>query len=196
MFGSPVFGFRENNLDFLPSMPALEQVWFWEISLKDVEGLYALKNLRRFGIHEKRVAIDFSQFPELEEVVWHPRGKDCGLEQLLKLRNLDLWRFKPKEKSYKALRLPQGVEKLEVNWSNPADLDGFPYLPRLRELQFHYCRNLASIDRIAEFAPNLRKLVVTRCANLVEFESVHDLGLEHLYVNIRGKEVAIKRVHE
>jgi hypothetical protein len=194
VFGSSCFGFREDNLDFLRSTPDIEQVWFWEINLKDVEGLYALKNLRYFGIHEKRAPIDFSRFSNLERIVWQPRIKDSGVEQLSNLRHLDLWRFKSKGKSFRELQLPSALEKLEINWSNPTDLEGFPKLPNLRELQFHYCRNLVSIDRIADFAPNLERLIVTRCANLADYESAQDLDLEHLYININGKQVANKRM--
>ena len=193
-FGCPIFGFNEENLDFLGQLPALEQVWFWEIDLKDIDGLYALAGLRSFGIHEKRAAIDFSKLPALERVVWHPRKNDSGVEHLSRLRRLDLWRYKPKEKSYGELALPESLERLEINWSNPIQLKGFPELPNLKELQFHYCRNLVSIDGIAEFAPNLKKLIVTRCANLADYASVGDLSLDHLYINIKGEEVAKRRL--
>lgn len=189
VFGSPGFGFREDNLNFLGDLPDLERVWFWDIDLKDIDGLYRLKKLSHFGVQRKRVAIDFSRFSNLKNMVWHPQRGDSGVNQLSNLRNLDLWRFKPREKSYKALQLPSGLEKLEINWSNPADLEGMPVLPKLRELQFHYCRNMVGIDRIAEIAPNLKRLIVTRCPNLAEFESVRALELDHLYINIKGKVV-------
>ena len=195
VFGSSYFGFREETLDFLELVPAIEQVWFWDIDLKDIDGLYALGRLRYFGIHERRASIDFSRFPALHSMVWHPRTKDSGVEYLRCLSQLHLWRFKPKSKSYESLQLPQSIEKLEVNWSSPSDLQGFPTLPNLRELQFHYCRNLVSLDGIADFAPNLRKLIVTRCPNLVSYASVNDLALEHLYINIKNKEVANKSAH-
>ena len=194
VFGSRCFGFREENLDFLNRIPTTEQVWFWEIDLKDIDGLYALNGLRYFGIHERRAPIDFSRFPALDRMVWQPRAKDSGVEHLRSLSQLDLWRFKPKSKSYEDLHLPQSLEKLDVNWSNPTDLTGFPTLPNLRELQFHYCRNLMSLEGIADFAPNLRKLIVTRCPNLVAYESVYGLDLAHLYINIKNKEVANKRM--
>jgi hypothetical protein len=194
VFGSSCFGFREETLDFLNRIPATEQVWFWAIDLKDTSGLYALGELRRFGIHERRAPIDFSRFPKLHSMVWHPRTKDSGIEHLRSLSQLDLWRFKPKSKNYEDLQLPLSIEKLEINWSNPADLQGFPPLPNLRELQFHYCRNLVSLDSIADFAPNLRKLVVTRCPNLVSYASTNELALEHLYINIKNKAVANKRM--
>ncbi|BCX46976.1 conserved hypothetical protein [Haloferula helveola] len=193
VFGSRCFSFFEDNLDFLQRIPATEQVWFWAIDLKNIDGLYALERLRHFGVHERRAPIDFSKFPELERMSWHTRTRDSGIEKLTKLVKLDLWRFKPKSKSYADLHLPTSLERLEINWSNPADLSGFPALPNLRELQLHCCRNLTSLEGIAEIAPNLKKLIVTRCANLAEYESARDLDLDHLYINIRGKAVAAKR---
>lgn len=189
-FGSSRFGFHEDNLEFLKQLPELEQVWFWDIDLKDIDGLYCLNKLRFFGIHEKRPAIDFSRFAELEHVVWFPRAGDHGLEKLSKVRNLDLWRFKSADKSYRSVRLPASLEKLEINWSNPVDLAGFPQLPWLKELQFHYCRNLTSLAGIERFAANLKRLIVTHCANLRDYSSVEHLDLERLYINIKGKEVA------
>ena len=189
VFGSSCFGFQEENLDFLYKTPDLEQVWFWEINIKDIEGLYELKKLRYFGIQDKRAAIDFSQFKDLESVVWTPRPKDRGLESLLNLRQLDIWRFKNKDKSYEALQLSESLEKLDINWSNPTSLEGFPHLPNLRELQIHYCRNLISIDGIGDIAPNLERLIITRCPNLVDYNSSKELELDHLYINIKGKQM-------
>lgn len=194
-FGSSRFGFHEDRLEFLAQLPELEQVWFWDIELKDIDAIYALHGLRYFGVHEKRPNIDFSRFPELEHVVWFPRANDLGMEHLPKLRNLDLWRFKSQEKSFQRIRLPNSLTKLEINWCDPVDLAGFPHLPHLRELQFHYCGNLKSLEGLGGVAPNLKKLIVTRCANLKDWGSVEDLHLESLYINIKGEEVARGSFH-
>jgi hypothetical protein len=60
VFGNPYFGFDEDNLDVLHQLPDLLQIWFWEINLKNVEGLYTLSSLRYFGVHDVRPSIDFS----------------------------------------------------------------------------------------------------------------------------------------
>jgi len=51
-----------------------------------------------------------------------------------------------------------------------------PYLPKLTELQIHYCRNLESVNAITKFAPNLKRLVVTRSANLTHYEAINDIS--------------------
>ncbi|MFC6439259.1 hypothetical protein [Bowmanella sp. JS7-9] len=191
-FGCPVFGFKQQNLDFLSEIPSIKQVWFWEIALKDIGGLYSLKDLSYFGIHEKRPPIDFSKFPNLRKAVWHPIHKDSGLGELDSLRGLDVWRFKPKDKTYESIELPKNLKQLDLNWCNPTSLNGMPYLPELEELQIHYCRNLESIESVFEFAPNLKKLIVTRCANLKHFDVVSSHDWEHMHINIKGKTVANK----
>ena len=194
-FGCPFFGFKQENLDFLNQIPFIQQVWFWEISLKDISGLYSLKDLTYFGIHDKRPAINFSKFPKLKKAVWQPVRKDCGLGELDSLRRLDVWRFKPKDKSYSSIELSKNLRQLELNWCNPTSLEGMPVLNELEELQIHCCKNLESIDSIFEFAPNLKKLVVTRCANLNDFNVVLEHKWDHMYINIKGKTVANKSKH-
>lgn len=194
VFGCPVFGFKEDNFDFFTDILFIRQVWFWEIKLTDIEGLYALGELEYFGVSEKRPAIDFSRFPHLRKAVWHPIRNDVGLEKLSHLEQLDVWRFKSKDKSYTGIRIPNSLKKLDLNWCNPSSLDDMPVLQNLEELQIHYCRNLESIDSILKVAPNLKRLVITRCANLKDYRTVQDIDLEHLYINIKGKTVASKKI--
>lgn len=192
VFGCPAFGFKQEDLDFLNEMPFIKQVWFWEINLKDINGLYSLKDLAYFGVHEKRPSIDFSNFPMLKKAVWQPIRNDRGLVELDSLRGLDIWRFKPKDKTYKSIELPKNLKQLDLNWCNPISLDGMPTLVELEELQIHYCRNLESIESIFEFAPNLKKLVITRCANLKDYKVVLSHDWEHIHIDIKGKIVVNK----
>jgi len=166
VFGCPGFDFREETLDFLRELPWVEQVWFWDVNLKSVEGLYALPHLRYFGVHERRPGLDFAHFPELETVVWFHNPKDKGLAALPRLTKLHVWHYKPKEKSFAGLGLPTSLERLEFTWANPHTLEGLPLLPNLRRLELHHCRNLLSLDGLAGIAPGLRELVVTSCNKL------------------------------
>jgi hypothetical protein len=160
VFGNPGFGFRESDLDFLEALPELEQVWLWDGQLKDIEGLYALRDLRYLGIHPDRPGIDFSRFLSLETLVWAHNKHDPGVAELPMLRELFVWHFKPRAKSFDGLAIPQSVEQLEINWANPETLDGLPTLPRLRKLEFHRCRNLASLAGLDRIAPNLETLLI------------------------------------
>jgi hypothetical protein len=190
VFGCPVFGFKESNLDFLNQLHEIQQVWFWEIDLKDITGLYSQKNIELFGMSPKRPAIDFSCFTRLRDMVWQPIKHDAGVEKLQRLARLDVWRYKTKDMSFTELKLPESLRKLEFNWCNQNSITALPVLPNLEELQLHYCRNLKSLSGLRTAVPNLKKLVITRCANLESVEEALSMHLEHIYINVRGKEVA------
>lgn len=189
IFGCPVFGFHEIDLNFMRDLDPIRQVWFWEIALKDIDGLYSHPNLEYFGISPKRPPIDFSKFPNLHRAVWHPYKRDRGFPELTELWSLDVWRYKPQTKSLSELELPTSLQQLEFNWCNLERLDELCILPNLEELQLHYCRNLGSLKGIQDVAPKLQKLVVTRCANLSDIDEAKDLELRHVYINVPGKEV-------
>jgi hypothetical protein len=196
VFGCPDFGFKESNLDFLSRLHDIRQVWFWEINLDDIAGLYSQKSLAYFGISPKRPAIDFSCFAGLRDMVWHPIKRDAGVEKLKKLERLDVWRYKTKDMSFADIQLPETLRKLEFNWCNQDSIRALPVLPNLEELQLHYCKNLKSLSGLMVAAPNLKKLVVTRCANLESFKEAFEMNLGHVYIEIRGKEMANNSINK
>ena len=175
VFGHPSFGFEETDLDFLVRLPWLSSVWFWDVVLRDIDGLYALGELRFFGVHPKRPPVDFSRFPLLEHVVWIHESRDRGLASAASVRHLALWHYKPRSKHFAGLELPPNLESLEINWANPQSLAGIPELPSLRRLEIHRCRNLVSLDELPRIAPNLEKLVVTTSGRLVDVAALATL---------------------
>ncbi len=163
VFGNPYFNFREDNLDFLRELPHLGSIWFWDIDLKNIDGVYALEDLRHFGVHPKRPPVDFSRLATLEEVVWEFNPRDKGMGRLENLRLLHVWRYQPKHGTYEGLEIPTGLEDLEIFWAKPATLAGLPELPRLKRVGIHRCRNLTTLGELPRIAPNLEHLVVTTC---------------------------------
>jgi len=170
VFGFPGFGFAGTDLDFLAELPWLESVWFWDIHLKNVDGLYALPELQRFGVHPKRPPIDFSRFPRLREAVVEPRARDRGLGTLTELESLHYWRLRPKDRSFDALEFPDSLVELEINWANVESLDSLPALPNLRRLGVHRCRNLTDLGDLGQKFPKLEHLVVAACGRVLPGE--------------------------
>ena len=188
VFGCPLFGFKESDLNFLSELPFIEQVWFWDVALKSIDGLYALTNLKYFGIHPQRPGIDFSKFPELEIMVWIHNQKDTQVNRLKKLKSINIWHFKPRSKSFADLALPPSIESLELFWANPDSLSGITPLPNLRKLEIHRCRNLSNLESLAEIAPSLESLVVTTSGK-VEPSSI-PLNIKSLkYVIANGRQL-------
>ena len=166
VFGTPSFGFNQIDLDFLAKLPDVIQLWFWDVKIKNIDGIYDLKGLKYFGVHDKRAAIDFSRFSELEFINWHPIRKDSGIDSLTKLKRINIWRWKPKDKSYGDIPIPSCIQRLDLNWCIPESLEEMPKLEMLTELQIHRSRNLKSITNIADVAPNLKRLVITGCPHI------------------------------
>jgi hypothetical protein len=171
VFGSPCFGFRGANLDFLTRCPSARRVWFWDCSFDSVEGLYALTDLAHCGVMEKRPGIDYSRFNSLHTLVCHWNKKDSGFSQS-SIKKFYLWHFNPRSKVFDGIAMPDGVERLDLTWLSPFSLDGLPVMSSLSELQIHRGRNLSDISSLATIAPNLKKLIITTCGRLKEYEEL------------------------
>ena len=184
VFGCPRFGFQGSDLTFLEELPMLRRVWFWDINLANIDGLYALEDLQYFGVHPKRPALDFSRFPKLIQVIWEPKLKDTGIASLPGLEVLHVWHFKPKHKTYRDLEIPTTITELELNWASPPSLEGLPLLPNLKRLEIHRCRNLESIAQLPIIAPNLEHLVVSSCGRVADGPEVvkHLPSIKHAFM--------------
>ncbi|WP_282294856.1 hypothetical protein [Stenotrophomonas sp. PS02289] len=189
VFGNPEFGFNETTLDALTQLPQLRHVWFWDIHLKNIDGLYALQQLETFGVHQRRPPVAFERLPSLRQIVWEYRPRDTGLETL-PLDMLHLWRYAPKHASFAGLMLPDTLEELDINWCNPASLEGLPRLPNVRRLGIHQCRHMSSLAAIPDLFPALEHLVVDACGRMPVEEEGERLveqmpGLKHAFVQKR-----------
>lgn len=172
-FGTGTFGFDQDNLDFLTQTPEAKNLWFWDVNLRDIDGVYALTELDSVGIHPKRPGIEFTKFPCLRQVVNHWNKRDTGISEST-ITTYDLWHYKPRSKSFEGLEIPLGVKQLQLTWVNPASLAGLPVLKKLKELQIHRCRNLTDLSELPRIAPNLRKLLTTTSSKLDVTSGVTD----------------------
>lgn len=174
LFGHDYFGFLEKDLNFL-ALAKLKPLWlwFWDVDLVDVEALYEVEELDGFGIHTKRPGIDFARFRRIKSCTHHWLKSDRGITQA-PISDYLLWHFKPRSKSFADLEIPLTVKKLELNWCNPASLDGLPVLEHLKELEIHRCRNLADLSALPRVAPNLRHLLTTTSSQIVPTAGILD----------------------
>lgn len=183
LFGHKSFGFDQDNLDFLTHTPNAVFVWFWDVALRDITGLYALSELSYVGIHPQRSGIDFSRFPALRTAINHWNKADTGLSESA-ITDYHLWHYKPRSKSYDGLPIPAGVERLELFWANPASLRGLPRLENLKTLQIHRCRNLRDLSDLPSIAPNLQALTTTTSKQIDATSGVTDHPtLQSAYIN-------------
>lgn len=191
VFGHPNFGFRQDNFGFFQKIPHVKQINFWDVDIKNIDGIYHLNGLESFHVEPKRPGVDFSKFKRLKKIITDHHVADSGLSSALSVRMFHFWNFSPMEKSYKAADFPPNIEELKVTKANPANLDGLPRLDNLRHLEIHYCRNLESIDAIVQAAPRLEVLIIEKCPKLIEYEFLSEMkGIA--FVNINGKTIKKK----
>ena len=175
LFGHSSFGFKEDKLDFLNQLPETKKIWFWDVELSSVEGIYAPKNITELGVFGKYPSIDYSRLSSLKELIWHFRKKDKGILNLEKLELFHVWHVNPKEKTFRVVPIPKNINELQVIWANPICLDGIPQLLKLKNLELHRCRNLSSIDGIEKIAPNLERINIENSSKLTDFSPLKKL---------------------
>ncbi len=187
VFGHPGFGFKQDNMDFFVDIPHIESIWFWDVKLKDVNGIYELQNLKEFGVYPKRPGINFSRLATIEQLVWEYNKKDSGIDTLYKLKLFHIWHYNPKEKDFSNIAVPKFIEDLQITWCNPSDLKGFPIMENLKKLVIARCRNLKTLAELPRIAPNLEHLVVESSGKVSDGEEVVKKlpCLKHAFV--RGK---------
>jgi hypothetical protein len=173
LFGHEGFGFRQANLDFLARTNNAKWLWFWDVSLKNIDPIYELSGLELVGIHPKRPGIDFSRFPVLRTAINHWLKSDMGISQST-ITEYHLWHYNPSSKSFDGLEIPKGVKELQLCWANPAALDGLPVMTKLKVLEIHRCRNLEDLSALPRIAPNLQKLLTTTSSRIVATAGVVD----------------------
>lgn len=173
LFGNPSFGFLQDNLDFLARAANARWLWFWDISLKNIDAIYELSELEYLGINPKRPAIDFSRLRALRSVINHWIKTDTGVSAST-ITEYYLWHYKPPSKSFEGLEIPADVQRLELNWANPATLAGLPVMKKLKVLQILRCRNLRDLSALPHIAPNLQELLTTTSSKIDATQGVLD----------------------
>lgn len=153
-----------------------------------LEGFYQLKKLKRIviNIENNKKSIDYSNFPNLEvlSIDWYSFFPDLSKNENLK--ELSVWKFKPKSKSLNELRLPEGLEKLHITESNILTLEGLQ-LSNLKEFEGHYCNSLESINGIENFSSSLKILILDYCRKLTQYNDLKNAkNLEKIILGSSG----------
>ncbi len=123
VFGTPTFGFKEDNLDFLTKLRFVTRVHFWDVKMRDINGIYELADLQYFCVSPRRPGIDFSRLPKLPRLKRLVFARCRNLESL---QGLD--------------RIAPNVEHLVVD-SCGRVADGaqvVKYLPKLQRAVVHH----------------------------------------------------------
>lgn len=161
-----------NSLKFIDSLGFIEKISLDEIDL-GLQDLYSLKNLKELSVNIKNKGqhLDYSKFSKLEilSIDWYNNFPDLSKNENLK--ELYIWKFKPKSKSLTELSLPKNLEKLHITESNILSLEGLE-LDNLKVFEGHYCNTLETVKGIENFSKKLNILILDYCRKLTFYEDL------------------------
>lgn len=170
IFGNYGFGFKEDNFDFLHELTNVKSIWFWEVNLKNTEGIYTLDSLGSFGLHGKRNGINFAKFPNLKVLSTDWISSDENLENCLNIHGFYLWHHKPKEKNFEKYHFPPCSNEIQLNWSNVSDLNTLNGLKGIKRFEIHRSRNLVSLKGLEKYQDTLEEVIVDTCGRLSDYK--------------------------
>ena len=145
------------NVDFFHQTPKLEWIHFYDCQFKNIDGVYALKDVVFFSLGDKRPGIDFSGFKRIKKLILHNGTKDTGIAKL-PIEVFHLWSL-GKNASYGDVDFPLAVKEIRLAWTNPPSLDGMPVLKKLKHLWIQRTKTI-DYSLLPKIAPNLETLTI------------------------------------
>ncbi len=159
------------NLSFLKKIDFIEEIFISDLGLDDYSGIYYLENLKKLhvNLNKNLPHLEYSKFKNLEflSIDWHLKFPDLSVNS--KLKELEIWKFKPKSKSFKEIKLPESLESLEITESNILDLEGLS-LPNLKVFEGYYCSTLKSLNGIQNFSSSLTNFALENSRKVSDYE--------------------------
>ena len=158
------FGFKGEDLSFLPSLTFLKGLELYCWGAKNVELLEALPQLEVLGLQfRSSKKIDFSKFFKLRvaKLTW---AKE--LESLLSLNTIEY--LNVQNYPYKTLEPIEHMKKLKKLYLTSRkleSLEGIEYLENLEELDLYNCQQLISIAGVEKLY-KLKKIEIESCNKL------------------------------
>ena len=161
------------NLNFLKEVSFIEKFSINDPMNLDIADLYALENLKylTISVTDKKQYLDYTQFKNLEylSIDWYNHFPD--LTENINLKELSIWKFRPKHKSFDGLKLPLDLENFQITESNVLNFNGLN-LRNLISFEGHYCSKLENFEGLEGISNNLNILVLDYCRKLVDYEKL------------------------
>jgi hypothetical protein len=169
IFGHPNFGFKSENFDFVKDFRDTKRIWFWNVNVADISGLYNLENPEYFGVNGKRPMFDFSYFTSLKTLVLEWNSKDINLQSCKNLELFNLWNHKPKEKSFVNFHFPFAAKEVGLYWTNVDDLTSLNGLRGLNKISIERSRNIKSLRGLEKYSDSLENIFIDTCGKLTDY---------------------------
>lgn len=172
--------YKGEDLNFLEECPLVEDIRVDSIFLKDISGLYHLKNLRNLTLGESSTIdgkneINLTPFTNLEMIDLTWTKKISGLHSLKNLKELCLRKYSPASKNIDELRHLYNLEVLQIRTSKVESLRGIEDLQKLQEIELSYLRTLETIKHLAALDSSLKRIEIVNCKKIKDYSALKDL---------------------
>jgi Leucine-rich repeat (LRR) protein len=162
-------GYKLANLDLLDEIE-VEDLIILASDLSDISALSTQKGLKALRIESaERLQghlVDFSNFPKLEKFRGYWSRQLKNLFDCRSLKELTLWKYKPKENDLSELAGLSNLGSLEIFQSSIVDATGLEQLKKLRSLALAYNSKLTSFSKTTDGEYNLEELKIEACPKL------------------------------
>lgn len=172
-----VLDFDYTDVNFLKECPGIERLDLLNHFIKDLSGIYSLRNLRILSINETTTKDEFriGELKSLEEVYGQLPRKTAGLSGLNNLKTVQIWSYKPKAKNLTELSRLISLKELIITQSNLVTLEGIQGLEYLQMLQLNYLRSLIDVNALREVKAPLIDLEFESCNKVEDFSPIGEL---------------------
>lgn len=169
--------FDYTDLNFLSECPSIEKLSICNHFLKDLSGIYSINKLRTLAINETTTKVEFriNELKNLEELYGELPKKTVGFNELIKLKKVQLWGYKPKSKNLIEFKNIKKLSDLILTQSNLVTLEGIDGLNNLTVLQLNDLRFLKNINALTDSNTPLNDLEFGNCKSIKDFSPIQNL---------------------
>ncbi|WHY61621.1 hypothetical protein QNH42_24140 [Cytobacillus firmus] len=172
-----VSDFDSPDVYFLNECPGIEHLDVFNSFIKDLSGIYSLRDLRILSINETTTKNVFKigELKNLQEVYGQLPSKTAGLNELSKLTRAQLWSYKPKARNLTEFSGLKSLKELILTQSNIITLEGIQEIVSLQMLQLNYLRSLKDVSALRKVKAPLIDVEFESCKGVEDFSSIGEL---------------------
>jgi len=168
--------YKKEDINFLLQCNHIEYLSIDGGYLKDISGIYSLKNLKGLGISSANIEINLGNLSTLETLTLSWNKKFKNIHQLSNLKGLYIWSYNPKSKDLEEFKNLKSLECLHLTQCRIESLQGIEYIKTLNSLDIAYLRTLKSLKGIEGLYSSLKFLKIEACKNIQDFSTIQTLS--------------------
>ena len=163
--------YKVEDIDFLRKYDFITHLTVSEGLIDiDISAVHYLHKLKYLSLSNGKQGIDFTNFPLLEEASIDWNNKVININQCMKLKELQLWKYKPASRGFLELLGLNNLESLQITQSSIESFSGLERLTCLNRFEGYYLSKLTSLDGL-ENLKSLKTLVIENCKKIKNYES-------------------------